>query len=103
MVIEVYLLSAQDEAMTRAISYISRFLNTMKTAERGRFDAAHELGHLVIHGQGRDLTSVRAEQEANEFASAFLMPRESVTAHMPALPLVDQIVLGKKSGMTKSP
>src|SRR5215211_2579591 len=25
------------------------FLNTMKTAERGRFDAAHELGHLVLH------------------------------------------------------
>lgn len=72
------------------------FLNTMKTAERGRFDAAHELGHLVMHGQGRDLTTVRAEQEANEFASAFLMPRESVTAHMPASPLVDQIVLGKK-------
>ena len=28
------------------------FLNTLKTAERGRFDAAHELGHLVLHGQG---------------------------------------------------
>jgi Zn-dependent peptidase ImmA (M78 family) len=72
------------------------FLNTMKTAERGRFDAAHELGHLVLHCEGRDLTGVQAEQEANEFASAFLMPRESVVAHMPASPLVDQILQGKK-------
>lgn len=72
------------------------FLNTMKTAERGRFDAAHELGHLVLHGQGRDLARVQAEQEANDFASAFLMPRESVVAHMPASPLVDQVLTGKK-------
>ena len=72
------------------------FLNTMKTAERGRFDAAHELGHLVLHAQGCDLTRIQAEQEANDFASAFLMPRESVVAHMPASPLVDQILKGKK-------
>jgi Zn-dependent peptidase ImmA (M78 family)/transcriptional regulator with XRE-family HTH domain len=72
------------------------FLNTMKTAERGRFDAAHELGHLILHGQGCDLTRVQAEQEASDFASAFLMPRESVVAHMPASPLVDQILIGKK-------
>ena len=72
------------------------FLNTMKTAERGRFDAAHELGHLVMHAQGHDLTRVQAEQEANDFASALLMPRESVVAHMPAAPLVDQILVGKK-------
>lgn len=71
------------------------FLNTMKTAERGRFDAAHELGHLVLHGQGQDLTRIQAEQEANDFASSFLMPRESVIAHMPAAPLVDQILIGK--------
>jgi len=25
------------------------FLNTLKSAEHGRFDAAHELGHLVLH------------------------------------------------------
>ena len=72
------------------------FLNTMKTAERGRFDAAHELGHLILHGQGCDLVRSHAEQEANDFASAFLMPRESVSAHMPASPFIDQIIYGKK-------
>ncbi|MGH3170781.1 MAG: helix-turn-helix domain-containing protein, partial [Trebonia sp.] len=29
------------------------FLNTMKSGERGRFDAAHELGHLVLHTEHR--------------------------------------------------
>ena len=28
------------------------FLNTMKSGERSRFDAAHELGHLVLHRHG---------------------------------------------------
>ena len=45
------------------------FLNTMKSAERSRFDAAHELGHLVLHRHGgphgRD-----AEAEADAFASS---------------------------------
>jgi Zn-dependent peptidase ImmA (M78 family)/DNA-binding XRE family transcriptional regulator len=72
------------------------FLNTMKTAERSRFDAAHELGHLVLHGQGCDLVKSAAEQEANDFASAFLMPRGSVIAHMPPSPLIDQIIYGKR-------
>lgn len=28
------------------------FLNPMKSGERGRMDAAHELGHLTLHGHG---------------------------------------------------
>ena len=28
------------------------FLKLMKTAEHSRFDAAHELGHLVLHRHG---------------------------------------------------
>ncbi|MDA0567719.1 ImmA/IrrE family metallo-endopeptidase [Streptomonospora sp. S1-112] len=68
------------------------FLSTGKTAERGRFDAAHELGHLVMHGQERPLTGPDAEREANQFASAFLMPRADVLARMPAGAQVDQIL-----------
>ncbi len=58
------------------------FLSTAKTGERGRFDAAHELGHLVLHGE-HQVPSQRpaAEVEANRFAAAFLMPRASVLAH----------------------
>lgn len=51
---------------------------------RSRFDAAHELGHLVLH---RDITQedildkktlTRIEREANWFAGAFLLPREKL-------------------------
>lgn len=60
------------------------FLNTLKTPEHGRFDAAHELGHLVMHrhtGSGHK----SAEDEAHAFASAFLMPPSDLLAHMPVV------------------
>ena len=41
---------------------------------------AHELGHLVLHGEYQELNRPAAEQEANRFAAAFLMPRSSVLA-----------------------
>jgi Zn-dependent peptidase ImmA (M78 family) len=56
------------------------FLNTNKSAERSRYDAAHELGHLVLHRHGAP-NGREAETEANMFASAFLMPRASVLTH----------------------
>lgn len=54
-------------------------LNTQKSGERGRFDAAHELGHLVLHRHGSP-EGRQAEIEANAFASAFLMPQGDVLA-----------------------
>lgn len=56
------------------------FLNTSRSAERQRFDAAHELGHLVLHSE-QDMdpsTSKEREAEANDFAASFLMPRSAV-------------------------
>jgi Zn-dependent peptidase ImmA (M78 family)/DNA-binding XRE family transcriptional regulator len=71
------------------------FLNTMKTPERSRMDAAHELGHLVLHWhggpKGRD-----AEREAQAFGSAFLMPRGSVLAEAPRGARLDQLVAAKR-------
>ena len=58
------------------------FLNTMKTAEHSRFDAAHELGHLVLHKHGGP-THRNAEDDANAFASAFLIPPNDLRAQMP--------------------
>lgn len=58
------------------------FLNTVKSVEHGRFDVAHELGHLVLH---KGIVTARAkeyEQEAHAFASAFLMPAASVYARV---------------------
>jgi Zn-dependent peptidase ImmA (M78 family) len=71
------------------------FLNTMKSAERSRFDAAHELAHLVLHRHGgvvgRDL-----EREAMDFASAFLMPESTVRTHAPYPPSVPTLIQAKR-------
>lgn len=56
------------------------FLDTSKTGERIRFDAAHELGHLVLHCEHGAPQGREAEHQAHRFASAFLMPKESVFA-----------------------
>ncbi len=72
------------------------FLNPRKSGERGRFDAAHELGHLLLHQHGAP-RGRQAEQEANRFASALLMPHEGVVAATPRLPSIGAIVALKKS------
>jgi Zn-dependent peptidase ImmA (M78 family) len=72
------------------------FLNTLKSAERSRFDASHELGHLVLHRHGAP-QGREAEQEADAFASAFLMPRGSVLAAAPRLPNLDLLVKLKRN------
>lgn len=58
------------------------FLNTFKSSERSRFDAAHELGHLVLHQDSKPCGR-KAEDEANQFASSFLMPEADVKAVLP--------------------
>lgn len=54
------------------------FLNTQKSAERSRMDAAHELGHLILHTDGGPQRDRKAEKEAQQFGSALLMPKDSV-------------------------
>lgn len=71
-------------------------LNTMKTPERSRFDAAHELGHLVLHKHSSN-NGRQAEQDADRFASAFLMPERSILASVPRMPKLDQLILLKKN------
>jgi Zn-dependent peptidase ImmA (M78 family) len=60
------------------------FLNTVKTAERGRMDASHELGHLTLHAHTGGPSSKLEEDQAQAFASAFLMPAKAVIATMPS-------------------
>ena len=68
------------------------FLNTMKTAERSRMDAAHELGHLVLHwAHGVAPRGRAAEADAQAFASAFLMPRRSVLTSAPRTGLLSDL------------
>jgi Zn-dependent peptidase ImmA (M78 family)/transcriptional regulator with XRE-family HTH domain len=72
------------------------FLNNFKTPEHSIFDAAHELGHLVLHRHGDIKPTRAAEREANMFASAFLMPENDVRARMSRFITVDSIIVAKK-------
>ena len=53
------------------------------SAVRSRFDAAHELGHLVLHKNlpsqsiSNPINNKAIEAQANEFAGAFLLPEET--------------------------
>lgn len=72
------------------------FLNTMKTAEHGVMDAAHELGHLILHAGGNTLHGRDVEREANAFAASFLMPSEDVRGRVPRSPSVQLVLKLKK-------
>lgn len=71
------------------------FLNNFKTAESSIFDAAHELGHLVMHKHGDPKETRSAEREANSFASAFLMPANDIKARVPRRVTVDVVLKAK--------
>lgn len=50
---------------------------------RSRFDGAHELGHLVVHGE--QIWGVKeVETQAHQFAAEFLMPAEQIYHQLPA-------------------
>lgn len=71
------------------------FLNNFKTAEHSVYDSAHELAHLVMHRHAGPQPSRSAEREANQFASAFLMPKNDVLSRMPRFITVDTIIKAK--------
>ncbi|MEU6655672.1 XRE family transcriptional regulator [Streptomyces sp. NPDC046900] len=49
---------------------------------RSRFDSAHELAHLVLHGE--QIWGVKeVETQAHQFAAAFLMPAEDIRDQLP--------------------
>jgi len=68
-------------------------LNTMKSAERSRLDAAHELFHLVAHTEE---TGRKEEEDANAFAGALLMPGEDVYKHLPRILSLPQLMQDKR-------
>ena len=48
--------------------------------DRSRFDAAHELAHLVMHAYRPDPANRDLERQAHRFAGAFLLPSEQLIA-----------------------
>ena len=76
------------------------------SAARSRFDLAHELGHLVLH---RNLPSQvvnnpkntpRLEEQAHEFAGAFLLPEAGFAADLGAVTLDNLMGLKGKWGVS---
>lgn len=63
--------------------YIIALSSNKESASRINFDIAHELGHILLHEWSEDEDVLKREdfklreKEANEFASAFLLPKSS--------------------------
>jgi Zn-dependent peptidase ImmA (M78 family)/DNA-binding XRE family transcriptional regulator len=72
------------------------FLNQEKTAERSIFDSAHELGHLVLHHHAGARNDKGAEFQADQFASAFLMPEHDIKNELADITSPQQIIRAKK-------
>lgn len=57
--------------------------NDKKSAVRRNFDMAHELGHIILHSNVENLDELtkeeekKIENEADQFAAAFLLPRNA--------------------------
>lgn len=99
----------EDNAMVDAYSFYSNcqpyiMLNNTKSAERSRFNLAHELGHLVLHmhsgGDGQLSESAsehrQQEREADAFASNLLMPAEDIRDHLPVVKGLDHLIEAKQ-------
>lgn len=61
---------------------------------RSRFDAAHELGHLVMHHNAEPGSKI-VESQAHAFASAFLMPRGEIDDDLPRRLDWEQLIAAK--------
>lgn len=70
------------------------YLNMISSSERTRFDAAHELAHLVLHRR-QDASDEAIEREADRFASAFLVPKNDLIAHK-CFPTLSNLRLNKR-------
>jgi len=73
------------------------FLNADKAnGFRSRFDAAHELGHIVLHKHVpphvAQVNHKEMERQANYFAGAFLLPAETFSVEVPPMPTLDTLL-----------
>lgn len=62
---------------------------------RSRFDASHELGHLVMHHDVEPGSKI-AEGQAQGFAAEFLMPAEQVAPDLPARYDLERLIAAKR-------
>jgi len=68
-----------QEGIGRPVVVRSNYKNS---SSRARFDVAHELGHLILHGE-KEADDDVLEREADYFSGAFLMPRGAFLKEFP--------------------
>lgn len=107
--ISVFVINSEElhtDAYSRTINGIPIVvLNGSKgTAVRWRFSLAHELGHLILHRELSEtefeLRSKEIEDEANLFASHFLMPAEEFRSSVIIPKLENFLALKKEWGVS---
>lgn len=85
--------SSWCDASRRPFVYLSA---AKGNAVRSRFDASHELGHLILHRHiSSDLATEHyrhMENQAHIFAGAFLLPRSSFYVGRERTPSIDTLV-----------
>lgn len=55
--------------------------------ERSRLDAAHELGHMLMHAHDPEAAQPALERQAQRFAGALLLPAADLHAEWPGQPM----------------
>lgn len=83
---------SQQITIDGKVVYIIALAIGSKPIERLRFDMAHELGHILMHMWGEDNEDISKdefnarEKQANMFASALLLPKETFSKSVSAYP-----------------
>ena len=83
---------SQQITIDGKVVYIIALAIGSKPIERLRFDMAHELGHILMHSWGEDNEDISKdefnarEKQANMFASALLLPKETFSKSVSAYP-----------------
>lgn len=83
---------SQQITIDGKVVYIIALAIGSKPIERLRFDMAHELGHILMHTWGEDNEDISKdefnarEKQANMFASALLLPKETFSKSVSAYP-----------------
>jgi Zn-dependent peptidase ImmA (M78 family)/transcriptional regulator with XRE-family HTH domain len=91
--VEVYWIDEESPSVD-AVSFWSDgkpfvLLSSRTSGDRDRFNAAHELAHLVLHRHASVVDGREIEDEAQEFAANFLLPTTTFKQECPRLPVLE--------------
>jgi Zn-dependent peptidase ImmA (M78 family)/transcriptional regulator with XRE-family HTH domain len=85
-IVRNFVQSSKVDAFSRHGKTTVIFLNeAIQSPSRWNFDIGHECGHLVLHA-GIHTGDIQTEEQADRFASAFLMPRRAFSREFLASP-----------------